>query len=58
MKILCTHTGIDDNGSGSAAVLEIARLLTTHRCRLNKTIILTLFHLEEEVCSFKSYSII
>jgi Zn-dependent M28 family amino/carboxypeptidase len=49
MKILCTNTGIDDNGCGSAAVREIARLLTTHKCPLNKTIILTLFHLEQEI---------
>lgn len=41
--------GVDDNGSGSAAVLEVARLLTSHRCLLNKTIIFTLFDLEEEV---------
>ena len=41
--------GIDDNGSGSAAVLEMARLLTKHKCYFNKTIIFTLFDLEEEV---------
>ena len=42
-------SGVDDNGSGSAAVLEIARLLTKHKCYFNKTIIFTLFDLEEEV---------
>jgi len=40
--------GVNDNGSGSAAVLEIARLLTKHKCFLNKTIIFVLFDLEEE----------
>lgn len=43
--------GVDDNGSGSTAVLEIARLLTKHKCYFNKTIIFTLFDLEEEVKS-------
>ncbi|KPM08944.1 M28 Zn-Peptidase-like protein [Sarcoptes scabiei] len=41
--------GIDDNGSGAAAVIEIARLFTKHKCYFNKTIIFTLFDLEEEV---------
>lgn len=44
--------GVDDNGSGSAAVLEIARLLTKHKCYFNRTIIFTLFDLEEEVSKF------
>ncbi|XP_046908957.2 uncharacterized protein LOC124490482 [Dermatophagoides farinae] len=47
--------GIDDNGSGSAAVLEMARLLTRHKCYFNKTIIFTLFDLEEEYLKGSKY---
>ncbi|KAI2806162.1 hypothetical protein BLOT_005173 [Blomia tropicalis] len=47
--------GVDDNGSGSAAVIEIARLLTKHKCYFNKTIIFTLFDLEEEYLKGSKY---
>ncbi|XP_074596762.1 uncharacterized protein LOC141851862 [Brevipalpus obovatus] len=39
--------GINDNGSGMSCLLEIARLLTTHKCRLKSTIIFAAFDMEE-----------
>lgn len=44
--------GVDDNGSGSVAVLELARLLHKHQCKLNMTIIFVLFDMEEDVIDF------
>lgn len=42
------HHGADDNASGTAAVLEIARILTAARPRPARTIVFTLFSGEEE----------
>ncbi len=42
------HHGADDNASGTAAVLEIARLLATTRERPARTIVFVLFSGEEE----------
>lgn len=41
--------GIEDNASGSTAVLELARLLQKYKCSLNTTIIFVLFDMEEDV---------
>ncbi|CAG2115741.1 unnamed protein product, partial [Medioppia subpectinata] len=40
--------GVDDNGSGSAAVLEIAKLVAQNNCKLDKTLIFVLFDMEED----------
>jgi hypothetical protein len=42
------HHGADDNASGAAAVLEIARLLATRQPRPARTIVFVLFSGEEE----------
>jgi hypothetical protein len=42
------HNGADDNASGTAAVLEIARLLSAARPRPARTIVFVLFDAEEE----------
>ena len=42
------HHGADDNASGTAAVMEIARLLATARERPERTIVFVLFSGEEE----------
>jgi hypothetical protein len=42
------HHGADDNASGTAAVLEIARMLATARERPARTIVFVLFSGEEE----------
>jgi Zn-dependent M28 family amino/carboxypeptidase len=42
------HHGADDNASGTAAVMEIARLLATARERPARTIVFVLFSGEEE----------
>ncbi len=42
------HHGADDNASGTAAVLEIARLLATARERPARTVVFVLFSGEEE----------
>jgi hypothetical protein len=42
------HHGADDNASGTAAVLEIARILATSRERPERTIVFVLFSGEEE----------
>ena len=42
------HNGADDNASGTAAVLEIARLLTSGRARPSRTVVFVLFDAEEE----------
>jgi hypothetical protein len=42
------HHGADDNASGTAAVLEIARLLSAARPRPARTIVFVLFDAEEE----------
>lgn len=39
--------GVDDNGSGSTCLLEIARVLSANRCRFNHTIMLVWFDYEE-----------
>jgi hypothetical protein len=41
------HPGADDNGSGSATVLEIARMLEAQRDRLSHDVIIALFSGEE-----------
>lgn len=40
--------GVDDNGSGSTCLLEIARLIAKHHCRFNHTIMLVWFDYEEQ----------
>ena len=42
------HNGADDNASGTAAVLEMARLLTRGRPRPTRTVVFVLFDAEEE----------
>jgi len=42
------HPGADDNASGDAGVLEIARLLSQHRPRPSRTVVFVLFSGEEE----------
>ncbi|XP_053210166.1 uncharacterized protein LOC128393957 [Panonychus citri] len=39
--------GVNDNGSGVSALLEVARLLTTNQCHLKSTVIFAAFDLEE-----------
>ncbi len=46
--------GVDDNGSGSTAVIEIAKLITQNNCKLDKTLIFVLFDMEEDVRTFIS----
>lgn len=41
--------GIEDNASGSVAVIELARLLQQYKCSLNTTIMFVLFDMEEDV---------
>jgi len=40
--------GVDDNGSGSTCLLEIARLISTNRCSFNNTVMLVWFDYEEQ----------
>lgn len=40
--------GVDDNGSGSACLLEIARLISKRKCSFNNTIMLVWFDYEEQ----------
>jgi aminopeptidase YwaD len=42
------HHGADDNASGTAALLEIARLLTLNRSKVRRTVVLIAFGGEEE----------
>lgn len=49
-----TSPGIDDNGSGIIAILEVARILS-NRPQLNHTVIFTAFDLEELVSWFLSF---
>lgn len=42
--------GIDDNGSGMVAIMEVARLLSNQPQPLNHTVIFVAFDLEELVC--------
>ncbi|CAN7991169.1 unnamed protein product [Ixodes hexagonus] len=42
--------GVNDNGSGIAALLEVARVLTYHRCRLDYTVIFVALDMEEIGC--------
>ena len=51
-----TSPGIDDNGSGVIATLEVARILS-NRGQLNHTVIFTAFDLEELVSWFLSLSL-
>lgn len=44
-----TSTGTDDNGSGTVAVLEAARLLSMRRREFNHTVIFVAFDWEETV---------
>ncbi len=41
--------GVNDNGSGSAAVIELATLITRNKCAFDKTIMFVLFDMEEDV---------
>lgn len=41
--------GIEDNASGSVAVIELARLLHEYKCTFNTTLIFVLFDMEEDV---------
>lgn len=41
--------GVDDNGSGCAAVMELARLVTKHQCKFNRTLMFVFFDMEENV---------
>lgn len=40
--------GVDDNGSGSACLLEIARLISENRCQFEHTVMLVWFDYEEQ----------
>ncbi|XP_077500979.1 uncharacterized protein LOC144111498 [Amblyomma americanum] len=42
--------GVNDNGSGIAALLEAARVLTAHRCDLDYTVIFVALDMEEIGC--------
>ena len=41
--------GVDDNGSGSASVMEIAKLVSKNVCQFNRTLMFVLFDMEEDV---------
>lgn len=41
--------GVNDNGSGMAMLLEIARLLKMNRCKLTHSVMFVAFDLEEYV---------
>lgn len=41
------HHGADDNASGTAAILELARVMTADRARLKRSVILMAFSAEE-----------
>lgn len=40
--------GVDDNGSGSTCLLEIARLISANKCKFNHTVMLVWFDYEEQ----------
>lgn len=40
--------GVDDNGSGSTCLLEIARVISENRCNFNHTVMLVWFDYEEQ----------
>ena len=42
--------GVDDNGSGVVAVLEVARIVANHHPRLSNSIVFALFDKEEVGC--------
>lgn len=41
--------GVDDNGSGSVLVMQLAKMMVKHQCKLNSTVYFVLFDLEESV---------
>jgi hypothetical protein len=45
-----TTDGYNDNGSGVAALLEVARVLVKHKCKLQNSIVFVAFDLEEVGC--------
>jgi hypothetical protein len=49
------HHGADDNASGVAALLELARIFSTERARLKRTLVLIAFSGEEEGLLGSSY---
>lgn len=54
--------GVNDNGSGMAALLEIVRLISAHSCKFANTILFVAFDLEEYVIflifNYKIFSIL
>lgn len=47
--------GVDDNGSGLAVMLEVARAITEARCRLNNTLMFVAFDHEEDGAMGSNY---
>ncbi|XP_035214836.1 uncharacterized protein LOC118188511 [Stegodyphus dumicola] len=47
--------GVDDNGSGLAVMLEVARAITDARCRLNNTLMFVAFDHEENGAMGSNY---
>ncbi|XP_042896988.1 uncharacterized protein [Parasteatoda tepidariorum] len=47
--------GVDDNGSGLAVMLEVARIITEARCRLNHTLMFVAFDHEENGAMGSNY---
>ncbi|HRQ50994.1 MAG TPA: M20/M25/M40 family metallo-hydrolase, partial [Agriterribacter sp.] len=45
---VAVHNGADDNASGTAALLEIAKALARHRAQLKRSVIVVAFAAEEE----------
>ncbi len=42
-------SGVNDNGSGMSALLEIVRLINSYNCQLSYTLMFVAFDLEEYV---------